>query len=219
MVVVIDLSDLTIGAPESYCINHELVQLVADGPAGGAWSGPGIIDPVAGIIDPALAAAGVHTVRYTYVDPALACTASASKEITVVGVDPADFEIPTVACELTTISFVNHSNPSYESFWDFGDGSTSIATNPIHLYDQPGTYVVSLVVRNPFGCTDTLRQDLFLTQAPEPVFSLDTQRGCAPFDVNFTNQSSGFEVDFEWDFGNGQTSDEINPPPVTYEAD
>ena len=177
VVVVIDLSDLTIGAPESYCINHELVQLVADGPAGGAWSGPGIIDPVAGIFDPALAAAGVHTVRYTYVDPALACTASASKEITVVGVDPADFEIPTVACELTTISFVNHSNPSYESFWDFGDGSTSIATNPIHLYDQPGTYVVSLVVRNPFGCTDTLRQDLFLTQAPEPVFSLDTQRG------------------------------------------
>jgi glycosidase len=35
---------------------------------------------------------------------------------------------------------------SYE--WDFGDGETSTAEHPIHLYDDPGTYTVTLTATN-----------------------------------------------------------------------
>ncbi|MEK9183690.1 MAG: PKD domain-containing protein, partial [Patescibacteria group bacterium] len=35
--------------------------------------------------------------------------------------------------------------------WDFGDGATSAEQNPIHTYADPGTYTVSLEVRNSLG--------------------------------------------------------------------
>lgn len=42
--------------------------------------------------------------------------------------------------------------------WNFGDGSTSNIPAPIHNYQTPGTYTVSLVVNTQKGCTDTLKQ-------------------------------------------------------------
>lgn len=42
-------------------------------------------------------------------------------------------------------------------------------------------------------------------------FSIDQNEGCeVPFTVNFTNLSIN-GVDFEWDFGDGTTSSELNP--------
>lgn len=35
-----------------------------------------------------------------------------------------------------------------EWFWDFGDGKSSTEQNPIHEYEEPGHYVVELVVRS-----------------------------------------------------------------------
>jgi gliding motility-associated-like protein len=39
--------------------------------------------------------------------------------------------------------------------WFFGDGNQSDIQNPIHAYDQPGSYNVMLVVMNLYGCYDT----------------------------------------------------------------
>ena len=35
--------------------------------------------------------------------------------------------------------------------WDFGDGTTSTAALPVHTYTNPGTYVVSLIVKDNSG--------------------------------------------------------------------
>lgn len=44
-----------------------------------------------------------------------------------------------------TVTFSNHSSPgTYE--WDFGDGTTSTLTSPVHDYYVSGTYTVSLRV-------------------------------------------------------------------------
>ena len=40
-------------------------------------------------------------------------------------------------------------NMSY--FWDFGDGTTAIGSNPDHRYDIPGNYTITLVVTNGTG--------------------------------------------------------------------
>jgi Zn-dependent metalloprotease len=37
-------------------------------------------------------------------------------------------------------------------FWDFGDGNLSAQQNPVHVYSQPGTYIVSLVTQHNNGC-------------------------------------------------------------------
>lgn len=45
-----------------------------------------------------------------------------------------------------TAQFSNTSSRYAQSFWNFGDGSTSTATSPSHIYTSPGTYNVSLAV-------------------------------------------------------------------------
>jgi PKD repeat protein len=40
--------------------------------------------------------------------------------------------------------------------WDFGDGQTSSLQNPTHVYANPGTYTVMLVVTNSDGCSSAI---------------------------------------------------------------
>jgi PKD repeat protein len=42
------------------------------------------------------------------------------------------------------ITFLNESIDATSYHWDFGDGNSSSATNPTHLYENPGSYVVTL---------------------------------------------------------------------------
>ncbi|MFN0032917.1 MAG: PKD domain-containing protein [Flavobacteriales bacterium] len=39
--------------------------------------------------------------------------------------------------------------------WNFGDGSTSTAQNPSHVYENPGTYSVSVTANTLWGCVET----------------------------------------------------------------
>lgn len=48
--------------------------------------------------------------------------------------------------------------------WDFGDTETSTAMNPIHSYDEPGVYNVSLIVENNDGCLDTISKVIELEE-------------------------------------------------------
>ncbi len=60
------------------------------------------------------------------------------------------------------VNFMNLSEGVYDSsLWDFGDGITSTLTHPIHLYEGPGLYTVSLTVTGPNG-SDTLIQPDFI---------------------------------------------------------
>lgn len=55
----------------------------------------------------------------------------------------------------STIDFTNTSWRSTDYFWDFGDGNTSVDTNPSHTYSNPGNYTATLVASNECG-DDTL---------------------------------------------------------------
>ncbi len=56
------------------------------------------------------------------------------------------------------VAFTNSSTGTgtLTYFWNFGDGGTSTAANPNHNYTSGGSYTVSLIVKNSYGCTDTL---------------------------------------------------------------
>ena len=49
-----------------------------------------------------------------------------------------------------TVNFYNTSSSFSSSSWDFGDGNTSNATNPIHTYASAGSYYVTLEIGYPF---------------------------------------------------------------------
>lgn len=49
----------------------------------------------------------------------------------------------------------NSGHQSLHYFWNFGDGHTSTARNPIHTFNYCGTYDVSLTVTDPNGYLQT----------------------------------------------------------------
>jgi len=52
------------------------------------------------------------------------------------------------------ITFYSASDTTSAHHWDFGDGSTSVTVEPVHVFELPGTYVVILEVDNGI-CTTT----------------------------------------------------------------
>lgn len=53
--------------------------------------------------------------------------------------------------------------PATSWAWTFGDGGTATVQNPTHLYSAPGTYTVTLVVKNAADITSRLVRTAYIT--------------------------------------------------------
>lgn len=75
----------------------------------------------------------------------------------------ADFDALS-ACVGEPVSFTNSSITDFGSIastnWTFGDGASSVLTDPAHIFDAPGIYEVSLVVANDSECTDSIIKEI-----------------------------------------------------------
>lgn len=132
--------------------------------------------------------------------------------------DPiADFSASTnFGCAGDIISFINSSTGVASYLWSFGDGTTSTAENPMHVYNTSGSFFVNLWVVSPGGCED-LAQTQVVMNILESSFSIDEFNGCAPLTVLFSDSSLGATTWF-WDFGDGITSNQQHPSH-TYVSD
>ncbi|MDC1492920.1 gliding motility-associated C-terminal domain-containing protein, partial [Flavobacteriaceae bacterium] len=64
------------------------------------------------------------------------------------------------------IQFTNTSTGDYISVdWNFGDTGLTVINeeNPTHIYNQPGTYVVTQTVYYEYGCVDVFEDILYVT--------------------------------------------------------
>ncbi len=98
--------------------------------------------------------------------------------------------------------------------WDFGDGTSSTLVSPSKIYDQPGTYTVTLIYSTVGGCTDTLIYPAAIRAGNVPVAKLfaTPSQVCAFTPVQFTDSSNAAPVDrWLWRFGDGGTSTEQHP--------
>ena len=97
--------------------------------------------------------------------------------------------------------------------WDFGDGSTSTVQNPIHTYNNQGTYTVSLTVKNSKGCGNTLLVDSLIHTGTKPTanFTYPVLYTCASDPVKFFDRSTGTVTSWLWTFGDGDSSTKQNP--------
>jgi PKD repeat protein len=116
-------------------------------------------------------------------------------------------------CVPLTVTF-NNTSPAgnFTVLWDFGDGQTSTALNPTHVYDSVGYFVPSLTATSPNGCMNISANGWYYVSAVGPTakFKTDVITGCNPLIVNFTNQSLG-SVSWLWDFGDGTSSTSQHP--------
>jgi len=69
----------------------------------------------------------------------------------------------TAPLALNFVAIVQGTATSY--LWSFGDGSTSTAPNPVHMYEAPGVYSVSLTVAGPGGAATSTKPG-YVTVAP-----------------------------------------------------
>jgi gliding motility-associated-like protein len=114
-------------------------------------------------------------------------------------------------CINAPITLQNQSSPAPVSqIWDFGDGTTSTAANPVKIWTVPGTYTIRLI--NQFSyCADSVTKTIVVSPRPIAGFTTsDTIKCQPPFAVNFQNQSQN-GVRWLWDFGDGNTSTAANP--------
>lgn len=65
------------------------------------------------------------------------------------------------------VSFTDLSQQGVNWLWDFGDGSTSAAQNPDHIYREPGDYEVTLTVTDVNGCISTIVKGKYVVFAPD----------------------------------------------------
>ena len=112
-----------------------------------------------------------------------------------------------------TVTFVNNSSNAIAYGWDFGDGSISTETNPIHTYSTDGNFTVTLTATNDCGSVTTTTT-VTITTAPIAGFNADQTTGCAPFTVQFNNTSSSNATNFEWQFPGGDPSSSTEQHPV-----
>ena len=130
-----------------------------------------------------------------------------------------DFAVNSnVICGMDSVYFTDltvSTRPITSWYWDFGDGNTSTLQNPVHYYNAPGNYTVTLGVVNSLGCTDTisLPANVSIYLPPTAAFVPSDTIGCDPFIVSFADASTGPQsiVGWNWDFGDGNTSTLQNP--------
>lgn len=103
--------------------------------------------------------------------------------------------------------------------WNFGDGNSSDLQNPQYVYNAPGNYTISLKVTDNLGGSDSISKTDYISVYLSPVaeFSAYPVQGKMPLSVKFSDESikgSGDINQWQWDFGDGNTSPNQNPEHV-----
>jgi gliding motility-associated-like protein len=113
---------------------------------------------------------------------------------------------------LQGMQFLDATNSPFVGawMWDFGDGQTSDAADPVHVYEEEGTYEVSLEITEVNGCRttmDTIVRVFFL----DTVSLTDTLSLCGGDTVLLDLLISG-EHAFSWSPSNSLNASDIRNP-------
>ncbi|MAS34256.1 MAG: hypothetical protein CL610_09620 [Anaerolineaceae bacterium] len=178
---------------------------------------------------------GGRIVTHTFDDPGLyevllvvvgpGGQSEARVEINVV--QPPDAPVAAIAANpmsgevsLTVQFNASSSTGPIDSYtWNFGDGEIGEGAQVQHTYNAAGTYTVELFVQGPGG-SDKETVQISAVEPIEPptaAFESSPSSGPAPLEVQFTNQSEGDELTFEWNFGDGSEPSSDRDPLHIYE--
>ncbi|MFH2096087.1 MAG: PKD domain-containing protein, partial [Bacteroidota bacterium] len=148
------------------------------------------------------------------------CGSMASQSITinVYSLPPISFTSDTVqGCEPLTVNFVENSPDMGQTYvWNFGDednNNLSYSKYPVHVYDDPGVYDVTLTVTSAEGCviSDIIPDMITVWPKPEAIFIADPEvvSVIKPL-IFFTNYSLLNDTNY-WAFGDGDSSNAVHP--------
>jgi gliding motility-associated-like protein len=177
-----------------------------------AWNfGPNANVQTSTIINPSnisFNTTGAQTVSLTVTDNG--CTSNFSNMVQVYPDPVINFSADEVrGCSPLEVQFTDNSGygglATY--LWNFGDGDTSSLQNPIHIYEQAGTYSPSLTITFSSACGGSITQSGLITVYPQPVAGFTaTPEHTDMFDpfVTVVNDGSGATACY-YTMGDGDT--------------
>jgi gliding motility-associated-like protein len=127
-----------------------------------------------------------------------------------------------LGCIDDTIVFTNTSTNGQTAIWSFGDGGSSIATNPTHIYVNQGIYTVTLIAGMNNLCFDTISKVFNLNHPINAAFFTNYSAPptfdslCVGNSITINNFSIGGGLVSTFDMGNGVTIVKNNTAPFQY---
>lgn len=155
---------------------------------------------------------GTYTIKLTVFNFSTGCSRSSSITFTIS--DPIiNFDAtPTNGCAALSTLFNNTAfvDSTFSFLWKFGDGATDTSKNPLHTYNLPGIYDVTLILIDEYGCKDSLVRHRYITvNGLIPNANIQPAYGCPPLLINFNDNTLG-AISWLWDFGDGNISNSQN---------
>ncbi len=148
------------------------------------------------------------------------CQNSTTHIITVSPEVAADFvfTIPSPACYPANVPFENKSLNGTVFEWTMGDGTTyNNFTPPPHQYSTTNTSTseidtIRLTVTGYYNSTCTSFIEKTIEVFPDVVasFSITDDTGCSPWTSTFVNNSTGYGLNYIWDYKDGNYSSDGN---------
>lgn len=145
-------------------------------------------------------------------------TASVTNLVRILGPE-ADFSLSdTSLCHPQELRIVDKSASATKWEWFFGDGATSELQHPVHQYEEPGQYKISMIATDKYGCRELKSIDpVRVIPMPQAKFSVQSVEYCYPARIEVDNTSENLQnVAYLWEFGDGRTSD-IKTPEIQYQ--
>lgn len=121
-------------------------------------------------------------------------------------------------CRGEGVTIANTTKNALTYQWDYGDGRRSDFFSPTIVYENAGTYDITLFAMDAYGCEKKIvKPDFVAVVQPNADFSVASAAGlCPPFTAAFTDKSQKNIKSWKWEFGDGQTS-VLQHPANTYQ--
>ena len=160
---------------------------------------------------------GIYTI--TLITNSLCGIDTITQELKIITPPTAAFSAEnTNGCSPLEVQFMNTSRAFEGDYlWEFEGGNPSISTeeNPIITYDSLGSFQVKLTATNEAGVSEIIEEGVI--NVGQSVIADFEHEILGDTMVQF-EQKSSFALNYQWDFGDGNTSTEANPAHTYQEA-
>ena len=132
----------------------------------------------------------------------------------------ASFTTPALGCAPYQAVFTNTSIAGQKYYWNFGDESPidSVDVSPTHLYNNVGTYTISLIAVDSSTCNvvDSFSLTITVQGKPTAGFTYEPVPPQPPNTPTVFTDGSTPAVKYQWLFGDGTSETKTTPDTVVH---